>query len=189
MTTHLPGDGVNAQWNVHRSLEMLQGLQNSAMLLLREMDEHIEQRDSGGGKNPNMMGNAVATIVLTSYAAEIAIKTLHAQTKPNECPPRGHFLLDLYDSLDPAVKIEAQQQICQLPPLGAQNWIGEHPDIRELIKQGNSNFSDWRYLPEKPRMDSGVPKVLVNIVQVMQSLCLQRVLRSLQNLGDESEMK
>ena len=185
MTVHLPGVGINAQWNIHRSLEMLQGLQNSAMLLLREMDEHIEQRDSGDEQNPNMMGNAVAAVVLTSYAAEIAIKTLHAQTKPDEHPPRGHFLLDLYDGLDPTVKAEAQQMICQLPPLGAQHWIGEGPDIRELIKQGNSNFSEWRYLPEKPRVDSGVPKVLVNVVQVMQCLCLQWAVRSLQNSGDE----
>ncbi len=82
MTIRLKGDGINAHWNIPRSLEMLQGLQNSAMLLIRELDDHVEHRDSGGGKHPNMMGNAVAVIVLTSYAAEIAFKTLHAQTKP-----------------------------------------------------------------------------------------------------------
>ena len=179
MTTHLKGDGINAHWNVHRSLEMLQGLQNSAMLLIRELDDHIEQRDGGGGKHPNMTGNAVAVIVLTSYAAEIALKTLHAQTKPNEPPPRGHYLLELYDELDPETKLEAQELIRKLKPIGSPQWIGSAPDIRSLIQQGNTNFSDWRYLPEKPKMTSGVPKVLVNIVQVIQHLCLQQVLGGL----------
>ena len=176
MTTHLTGDGVNPHWNVHRSLEMLQGLQNSAMLLIRELDDHVNQRDTGRGKHPNMMGNAVAAIVLTSYAAEIALKTLHAQTKPSVPPPRGHYLLELYDDLPPETKAQAQELIRKLKPMGAPQWVGETPDIRALIKQGNSNFSDWRYLPEKTQMTSGVPKVLVNIVQVIQHLCLQQVL-------------
>ena len=184
MTIRLKGDGINAHWNIPRSLEMLQGLQNSAMLLIRELDDHVEHRDSGGGKHPNMMGNAVAVIVLTSYAAEIAFKTLHAQTKPNKPPPRGHFLLGLYDKLDPETKLEAQELIRKLKPLGSPRWLGETPDIRSLIKQGNTNFSDWRYLPEKPKMTGGVPKVLVNIVQVIQHLCLHRVLGPLQNTND-----
>lgn len=186
MTIHLAGDGINSHWNVHRSLEMLQGLQNSAMLLIRELDNHVKQRDTGGGKHPNMMGNVVAAIVLTSYASEIALKTLHAQTKPNEPPPRGHYLLDLYDELDSSTKSEAQELICKLRPMGSPEWIGKNPDIRALVKQGNSNFSDWRYLPEKAHMTNGVPKVLVNVVQVLQHICLQQVLLSLPNLTDSS---
>ena len=42
-----------------------------------------------------MKGNAAAAILVTSYAVEIATKTLHAQTKPNEKPPNGHDLLYL----------------------------------------------------------------------------------------------
>lgn len=34
MTMHLPGDGPISHWNSHRSLEMLQGLQDAAMLLI-----------------------------------------------------------------------------------------------------------------------------------------------------------
>ena len=185
MTIYLKGDGINAHWNVNRSLEMLQGLQSSAMLLIRDLDDHVEQRDSGGGKHPNMMGNAVAAIVLTSYAAEIALKTLHAQTKPNERPPRGHCLLELYDELDPETKLEAQELIRKLKPMGSPQWFGETPDIRSSIEQGNTNFSDWRYLPEKPKMTGGVPKVLVNIVRVMQHLCLRRVLEPLRNADDD----
>lgn len=178
MTINLAGDGPNPHWNIHRSLEMLQGLQNSAMLLIRELDDHVKQRDEGGGKHPNMMGNAVAAIVLTSYAAEISLKTLHAQTKPNKPPPRGHSLLELYDELDLDIRSKAQESICQLTPMGSSDWIGKEPDVRGLIQQGDTNFSDWRYLPEKRRMTGGVPKVLVNVVQVMQHLCLERVLGS-----------
>ena len=176
MTTHLEGDGVNLHWNVHRSLEILQGLQNSAMLLIRELDDHVKQRDTSGGKHPNFMGNVVAAVVLTSYSAEIALKTLHAQTKPDEAPPRGHSLLDLYDELDLATKTQAQELIRKLKPLGAPDWIGETPEIRTLIEQGNSNFSDWRYLPEKSQVTGGVPKSLANVVQVIRHLCLQEVL-------------
>ena len=187
MTMHLPGDGPNSHWNIHRSLEMLQGLQSAAMLLIRKMDQHVEQRDAGSGEHPHMMGNAVAVVVLTSYATEIALKTLHALNKPYEPPPRGHYLMDLYDQLEATVKAEAQQSISELPPLGAPSWIGENPDIRALICQGNSNFSDWRYLPERPRVESGVPKVLVNIVQVIQELCLKRVLRSPEVANDKQD--
>ena len=184
MTTHLTGGGVNAHWNVHRALEILQGLQNSAMLLIRELDDHVKQRDGGGGKHPNMMGNAVAVVVLTSYAAEIALKTVHAQTKPNEPPPRGHDLLELYDQLDSAIRVEAQELISKATPMGSPQWIGEAPEIRSLIKQGNANFSDWRYLPERPNVTNGVPKVLVNVVQVMQTLCLKRVSDPPRNADD-----
>ena len=47
--------------------------------------------EAGGGKHPNIMGNAVAVIVLTSYAAEIALKTLHALTEPY-APARSLFV-------------------------------------------------------------------------------------------------
>ena len=176
MTIQLEGEGTNPHWNVHRSLEILQGLQNSAVVLIQQMDEHIRQRDSGGGKHANMMGNAVAAVILTSYAAEIALKTLHAQSKPNKRPPRGHDLLKLFDGLDTQIKLEAQQILRTRPPLGAQNWIGESPEIRALIQQGSSNFSDWRYVAEKPGMGGGVPKVMVNIIQAVQELTLRYVL-------------
>ena len=177
MTIHFEGKGINPHWDVHRSLELLQGLQGSSMQLIQQMDEHISQRDSGGGEHPNMLGNAVAATVLTSYTAEIALKTLHAQTKPDKRPPLDHYLLNLFDELDKEIKSEAQRLLCTLPPLGAQNWIGENPDIRALLKQGNTNFTDWRYgVSEDPSVSGGVPKALVNVVQAVRKLILQYVL-------------
>ena len=175
MTVHLPGSGPNAEWDVHHSLEMLQGLEAAAMDLIETMDEHISLRDSNGEKHPNMMGNAIAAVMLTAYAAEIALKTLHAQLKPNEKPPRGHELLDLYDKLDSETKREAQETLVGLEPLGGLGWIGENPELRALIKQGSANFTEWRYIPEPGSKDGGVPKVLVNVVQVLRTLCLRRI--------------
>lgn len=175
MTLHLAGSGVNPHWNVHRSLEMLQGLQSTAMLLIREMDKHITQRDSVGERRSDMLGNAVAAVVLTSYTTEVALKTTHALNHPERTPPSGHNLLNLYDALDEGTQSNAQELLHTLSPLGAPEWIGENPNIRELIELGATNFSDWRYLPEQTSVDGGVPKVLVNVVNVLRALCLQRV--------------
>ena len=178
MAVHLRGSGPNAEWDVHLSLELLQGLEAAAMDLIDTMDEHISLRDSNGEKHPNMMGNAIAAVVLTAYAAEIGLKTLHAQLKPNETPPHGHELLDLYDKLDSETKREAQETLDGLQPLGGSDWIGEKPELRALIKQGSANFTVWRYVPERESTDGGVPKVLVNVVHVLRTLCLRRVLAS-----------
>ena len=133
MTIRLEGSGINPHWNIHRSLEMLQGLQTAALRLIQDLDKHIAQRDSGGGKHPEMMGNAVAAVVLTSYSTEIVLKTLHAQVNPHKRPPQGHYLLDLYDKLDPHSKSRAQELLDRLPPIGTLEWIGQSPDLRELV--------------------------------------------------------
>ena len=67
MTIHLSGKSVNPHWNIPRSLEMLQGLQRAGMLLIEELDKHIGQRDSARAQHPDMMGNATASILVTSY--------------------------------------------------------------------------------------------------------------------------
>ena len=100
---------MNQHWNVHLALEQLQGIQSSGVLLLQELDKHLEQRDSGGGKHPEAIGTAVAAAVLISYGVEIAIKTLLAQTKLAK-PPRCHDLLSLFDKLDDDV--QAQSGTC-----------------------------------------------------------------------------
>ena len=100
MTTMLSGQGVNPYWNVPQTLESLQGLQKSGLLLIKELDKHIAQRDAGGGIRPAAMGNVVATVLVTSYATEIALKTVHAQTVPDKKPPSGHNLAKLFARLE-----------------------------------------------------------------------------------------
>ena len=178
MTIHLSGKGVNPHWNVPRSLEMLQGLQRAGILLIEELDKHIGQRDSGRGQHPDMMGNATASILVTSYTVEIAIKALHAQTKPNEKPPNGHDLNCLFSALRQATQVEAEHMFKTMPPIGQSDWVGENPDIRGVIKTGRENFVDWRYLPEKQTINNGVPKGLINVSEALRRVCLQHALKS-----------
>ena len=166
---------MNPHWNVHLSLELLQGLKRAGKLLIEELDKHIEQRDTGGGDHPDMKGNATAAILVTSYAVEIAIKTLHAQTKPNEKPPNGHHLLYLFDELPQPAQAKAIHMLKTMPPVGHSNWVGEHPDIREIIETGSANFTDWRYLPESQK-DKGIPKGLINAAEALRRVCLEYVL-------------
>ena len=156
---------------------MLQGLQRSGMLLIEELDKHVSQRDSGDGKHTDMMGNAAAAIIVTSYTVEMAIKTAHAQTHPNEMPPRGHDLLELFDALDQDTQLEAQHMLETVSPIGQSDWAGKNPDIRELIKTGRSNFTDWRYLSEKQGVGNGVPKALINVTQALRAVCLRHILK------------
>ena len=174
-TVHLAGSGPNPYWQVPRSLELLQGLQSAALLLLQELDKHLTQRDSGGGNHPDMLGTATAAILLTSYGVEIAIKTLLAQTNTNEPPPRGHDLLDLFDALDTATKIKADRMLRTLPAIGRSDWVGEL-SIRESIKSGSRNFTDWRYMSERTGVEGGVPKVLINVMRALRAVCLERAL-------------
>ena len=174
-TIHLAGQGPNPHWNVHRSLELMQGLESAGFLLLQELDTHLAQRDSGRGSHPEMLGTATAAILLTSFGVEIAIKTLHAQTNPNERPPRGHELLDLFDALDPDSKVSADRILRTLPAIGQSDWVGRK-NIRECIKLGSRNFTDWRYMSERPSVGGGVPKVMVNVMRALRAVCLELVL-------------
>ena len=176
MTITLSGQGVNPYWNVPRTLGSLQGLQKSGMLLIKELDKHIAQRDAGGGGHPEAIGNIVATVLLTSYATEIALKTVHAQTVPDKKPPCGHDLAKLFARLDDNSQRRAQHKLETLSVLGEPNWIGKNPNIEKIIGTGSSNFTDWRYLSEKPSVGGGVPKGLINVAQALRIACLDLVL-------------
>ena len=106
----LPGWGPNPHWGIHRSLGYLQGLQASGLLLIREMDAYL---DRGQRDHPMLLGVASSATILIAYSVEIAIKTLHAQTRLTEKPPQGHNLLVLFDALPQDAKgtLEHAQQI------------------------------------------------------------------------------
>ena len=177
MTIHLPGPGPNALWNVHLALEDLQGLQSATMTLIKTLDDHLAQQRREGAKPPDMLGNTAAAVLLAAFATEIALKTLHAQLKPNQRPPSGHDLVKLYDALDSDTKAKVQDALVSLDPLGAPNWIGGDPKIGALVEQGRTNFVDWRYLPESDDAvgKDGVPKALVNVVQALRKVCVDRL--------------
>ena len=122
-----------------------------------------------------MIGTAAAVTVLVSYGVEIAIKTLHARTRPNKAPPAGHNLLTLFDALDRDVREHAACMLRTLPAVGGSDWVGKDPDIRRIIEIGARNFTDWRYLPERPGVGGGVPKGLINVIQALRGVCLEYI--------------
>ena len=63
-----------------------------------------------------------------------------------------------------------------MPPVGQSDWVGVHPDIREIIETGSANFTDWRYLPENQNMGKGIPKGLINAAEALRRVCLEYVL-------------
>ena len=170
----LSGSGPNAHWHVPLALETLQGLQSSCLLLVHELDKHLQQRDSGGGKHPEAIGTAVAATVMVAYAVEVAIKTLIAQSRPGEPPPFGHDLLTLFDTLDETAQAAVGAALKDMVPVGEAAWIGENPDARSILKAGRKNFVDWRYLPEAGA-SGGVPKALINVLYAVQQVCVARV--------------
>ena len=170
-TVRLLGKGVNKYWNVHRALETLQGLESVLLLLVRELDKCIVQRDRGAGKDLNLVGTAVSLTMLAAYSAEFAVKTLYAQTNPTKRPPLGHDLLILFDRLEKSVQQEVEEEYLEMESLGG--W-GTRLGVRATFKIGRRNFEDWRYLSEKDSIGDGVPKPLIDIARAIRKVCLKK---------------
>ncbi len=82
---------------MYKDLESLQGITKGVMLLIEELDKQIVHRDKGEHSLPEIIRMAECATMVSAYAAEIAIKTLIAQTKPKQKPLRSHDLLKLFD--------------------------------------------------------------------------------------------
>ena len=175
MAVCISGPGPNPHWNIPWALEILQGMERSGILLIEELDGFLSQRNAGKGKHPEMMGTVVAAIMVTSFSVEVALKTLQAQSNTADKPLSGHDLVQLFCALPCDTKRAAQHKLETIPPIGQQNWIGESPKIRDLIKQGRSSFTDWRYLPEKTEIGGGVPKVHINVAQALRAVILDQI--------------
>jgi hypothetical protein len=174
-TIHLPGPGVNPHWNVHKGLEDLQGITKGTMLLIEELDKQIVQRDKGEHPLPDIIGIAECATMVAAYAAEIAIKTLIAQTKPKQKPLASHDLLKLFDQLDQDMQEKVQNTFKTMTPIGQPNWINANENIRQTIDIGRNNFVDWRYRPENKDVRHGVPKALINVVVAVRKVTLDLV--------------
>lgn len=88
--------------------------------------------------------------------------------------------MKLFDELDQVTQLDAQHRLETMPAVVERGWVGEKPDIREIIKTGRSNFTDWRYLPEKQSVGGGIPKGLINVAEAMRLMCLEHVLQEIQ---------
>ena len=173
---YIKGPGVNSHWSVPAGLEDLQGLMKGAMLLLEELDRHVVRRDKGERPLPYIIGLAQSAIMVTSYAAEIAFKTLIAQTNPIQKPPKWHDLLRLFDRLDLGTQAKVQNTFITMTPLGGPNWINTNEKIRQTIVIGRENFVEWRYRAEKKSVSNGIPKGLINVAEAVKIVTLNLVI-------------
>ena len=165
---YIGGPGENPHWSVPRGLEDLQGLIKGAMLLIEELDKHIARRDKGEGPLPYIIGIDQSAIMVTSYAAELAIKTLIAQTKSGQKPPKWHDLLCLFDKLDQDTQEKIQNTFISMTPLGQPNWINTNENIRKTIVIGRENFVEWRYRAEMKSVSNGIPKSLIIVAEAVR---------------------
>lgn len=176
MAVKLEGKGKNRYWHIPRGLEVLQGALSSAMLLLEELDKHIELRDTKSEPHPDMLGNGAVATFVVAYLTEIAIKTLFAQINPLDKPPQGHDLLDVFNFLSQETQREVQDMFENMEPLGGDlNWLGENESVKEILKIGRFNFNNWRYLMEKEEVTDGIPKGLINVAQAIMIVCQKKV--------------
>ena len=167
----------NREWNVKRSLVLMQGLEQSCRLLIADSDREIVDRDSFGVKNsPRAIGAMVTTVVMCALYCEYALKTFHAFVKKDGIPPKGHKLLDLYESLEddlPAIPQLGEVLLMEFKRDSAlcdPRWLPN--DVLETIKIGNTNFEDWRYgYPEGKGLEDGVPKALFAIGKGIEVIC------------------
>ncbi len=175
MTGQSQGPSVNPHWDVSFALKQLRGLQSAGTLLVEEVDRHFTRvGDSRFTTHPESKGMATAAVMVVSYAAEFALKTLYAQTHPKEKPKDlgTHDLVALFDELDPAIQAQAQKCLETLPVLGNSDWLGDEPDLRLILEEDSGNFVEWRYVPEQT--SNGVkaaPHALLNAVQALGHLC------------------
>ena len=174
-TLHITDHGVNSHWSVPKGLEDLQGLMKGAILLIEELDRQIVRRDKGERPLPEIIGIAACVTMVTSYATEIAIKTLIAQTKPEQKPPKSHKLLYLFDQLDQDAQEKVQNTFNTMTPIGQPNWIDANGSIRQMIEIGSANFVEWRYRPEKKSVSNGIPKGLINVAEAVRIVTLNLV--------------
>lgn len=158
-------------WDVPFALTLMPGLLRSGMLLIDEVDKQFAQDNARCQIQLESRGTATAAVVVVSYAAEIALKTLYVQTHPTRDPPKSHDLATLFDNLEQTTRSQAQTYLETLPVLGKREWLGEQPNLQAILEENRSNFTEWRYTPEKLAGVVASPHSLINAVQALSRLC------------------
>ena len=167
-----------------RALDQMRGMEHATRLLLADFDRELVERDSFGVISPRAVGIAVTTTVQCAFFCEYAIKTFHALLSDG-CHKPGHLLAaedgkGLYDHLEHRY-IEVEQAargdlsdlvISRMRSKAAccpSEWHSDIRDIRRTLRQGATNFEDWRYgYPEHHQLSDGVPKGLFAIAKGLE---------------------
>ena len=159
---YLGGPSANPTWNVPVALHSLYGEIEAADLLVRQWEVHLDLRLSGKPTSSQELGFATTCIVVTSLVTERALKTLIAQSKPDDDVPRSHNLSDLFHkSLRRTEQESVQRRLEALPRLWRD--FTETSTAAHLLGMASNNFVDWRYAMEPGGATGGIPKPLLAV--------------------------
>ena len=167
---YLLGPSANPFWDAPRALKSLCGEIEAAQILIEAHEPLLNHRLAGNKEALTELGIATTCVVTTSLIAEKAIKTLVAQTKPQEKPwspkllpgVKGHDLSALFKQrLNPMDQNAVQRQLETLPDFW--NHYSETRSVEEILDIASDNFVDWRFAAESGGAPGGVPKPLLKV--------------------------
>ena len=161
-SVYLKGPSANPTWDVPLALHSLLGVLVAAEALVRLWEHDSGPRLSGEPESNCELGSVAACIVVTSYAAETALKTIVAQTKPNDEVPRTHDLSELFHKHIPRQEQESIQHRLEALPNPWRDVVGSST-ASNLLDIARTNFVDWRYVMEPKRAQDGIPKPLLAV--------------------------
>ena len=181
-TLLLGGPSINPHWNVPRALHIVEGeiVSSITVTVIDAMEPHLKSRISGKGQHVHELGMAVSAILITSHAAEIALKSLLAQTIPNENSRdfggrTGHNLSDLFANLHTEVKSEVEAQFYEMPKEW-ENYAGKEygQSAEEVFRIANGTFVDWRYAMQDGA-SGGIPKGVLKAAAAVRIICATKL--------------
>ena len=177
---YLEGPSANRYWNVPLALKSLCGEIEAARILTQAHEPLLSHRVAGFRETFTELGIATICVVTTSFIAERAIKTLIAQTKPQEKPWSrkdaidGHNLSGLFcQRLDAVDQAAVQHQLENLPCFW--DHYADTSTAERILDIASNNFVDWRYAMEPKGAAAGVPKPLLKVAVAFTLVGIDRL--------------
>lgn len=171
---YLGGPSRNPHWHIPRALHSLCGEIEAADILIHAHEPLLQHRVGGHKEATTELGIATACVVMTSLIAERAIKTLIAQTRPQDSPPRGHSLSELFGRhLPHAIQDEVQRTFESLPSFWPHYL--ETSTVQGVLRTTTSNFVDWRYTMEPKSVTGGLPMPLLKVAVAVTLAAIDRL--------------
>lgn len=172
--TWLGGPSANPFWNVPLTLHSLCGEIEAADILIHAHDPLLNIRLAGIRKTTKELGIATTCVVVTSLVAEKAIKTLIAQTKPQQKLRQTHRLSELFlEELDLAEQDAVQRRYETLPSFW-DHYV-ESFTVEGVLDIVSDNFVDWRYATEPGGAQGGLPKPLLKVAVAVTLVGFERL--------------
>lgn len=180
----LRGESINPYWHVPFALQSLIGEIHVAIQIVSLHEPYFEHRTSGKGEHTHELGIATIETVIVAIVAERALKSLFAQTSPNDKPPRSrkHTLRDIFDKLDTSVQQAVESRFGNMPIEWEQYFEGGNVtgnDVAHILEVTNTTFNDWRYSMEpKSTPDAlSMPKALLRASAAVWMVCASEILK------------